>query len=64
MHKTLRWTIVIAALLGVNAASAQVGLLEIYRLAEVSDPVLRQAEANCSTRIRLIEPITSGSASS
>lgn len=46
MHKTLRWTIIIAALLGVNAASAQVGLLEIYRLAEVSDPVLRQAEAN------------------
>ncbi len=46
MHKTLRWMMTIAALLGVNAASAQVGLLEIYRLAEANDPVLRQAEAN------------------
>jgi outer membrane protein len=46
MLKIIRWTITLAALLGINAASAQVGLLEIYRLAEANDPVLRQAEAS------------------
>ncbi len=46
MLKKLRWTITLAALIGVNTASAQVGLLEIYRLAEASDPILRQAEAS------------------
>ena len=46
MYKTMRWTIILAAMLSGNLVSAQVGLLEIYRLAEASDPILRQAEAN------------------
>ena len=46
MHKTLRWMIAMAAALAVNTASAQAGLLEIYRLAAINDPSLREAEAN------------------
>jgi outer membrane protein len=37
---------ILATLLGLNVASAQVGLLEIYRLAAMNDPSLREAEAN------------------
>jgi outer membrane protein len=46
MLKKLRWTIALAALLGATSVSAQVGLLEIYQLAESNDPILRQAESN------------------
>lgn len=46
MNSILKWTILSAAALFMNVASAQVGLLEIYRLAAINDPSLREAEAN------------------
>ena len=46
MLKTLIRTLVLGTSLTTGIASAQIGLLEIYRLAEANDPVLRQAEAN------------------